>query len=52
MMTDAGLNKDEAKAFYDRISPKTATDASTFIDGFEAMLRAWREYGQQQEPGK
>ena len=43
MMKEAGLNQDDAKAFYDRIAPKTATDASTFIDGFESLLTVWKK---------
>jgi hypothetical protein len=42
MMKESGLNQDEAKAFYDRIAPKTSADASTFIDGFESLLAVWK----------
>jgi hypothetical protein len=42
MMTEAGLDKDDAKAFYDRIAPKTSKDASTFIESFATLLTAWK----------
>ena len=42
MMTDAKLDKDEAKAFYDRIAPKTSKDASVFIESFDALLTVWK----------
>jgi hypothetical protein len=42
MMTEAGLDKDDAKAFYDRIGPKTSKDASVFIESFPALLDVWK----------